>query len=80
MDVNSRFRFIFFYYYYYLYEIENLRRMLDGRYIRRKEKLKRMFLDRKVDLNYENVLVFLKYYFLVFFYYIERSLYIYEYN
>lgn len=54
--------------------------MLDGRYIRRKEKLKRMLLDKKVDLNYENVLVFLKYYFLVFFYYIERSLYIYEYN
>lgn len=80
VDANSRFRSTLPHHHHHPHEIENLRRMSDGRHTRRKEKSKRMSLDRKVDSNYENVPVSSKYHSPAFPYHTERSPHTHEHN
>ncbi|XP_061180935.1 uncharacterized protein LOC133189577 [Saccostrea echinata] len=56
VDANSRFRSTLPAHHHHPQEVEHHRRMSEGRHtMRRKEKSKRMSLDRRVDRDYENV-------------------------
>ena len=72
VDVNSRFRSTLPVQ-HHPHEVENFRRMTDGRHTRRKDRSKRVSMERKADMDYENVPMASQYHSPAFPYHSERS-------